>query len=165
MTRADPKRLLTLDDVADRLHKSRRWLVDWLREHPYYVKVGRTKLFREADIENIQVSLATKYPSPDIIAATNKLPGAMGRPKPQHPGFIYFIESGGFIKIGYSKKWEKRVLSLKSANPQKIDVLLVIEGTREREGDLHARFQESRIRGEWYQPTQALLDYIDELTP
>src|SRR6266542_1260226 len=52
---------LTLDDAASRLHKSRRWLQDWLRDHPadrngepYYAPLGRTKTFEERDIQRIR---------------------------------------------------------------------------------------------------------------
>jgi len=39
-----------LDQAARRLHKSRRWLQDFIRDHPYYRLAGRTKLFTELDI-------------------------------------------------------------------------------------------------------------------
>ena len=52
--------LLTIDQVADQLHKSRRWLRDWLREHPedapgrtLYRLAGRTKLFTEQQLNYI----------------------------------------------------------------------------------------------------------------
>jgi hypothetical protein len=83
--------------------------------------------------------------------------------QPPHPGFVYFIESGGFIKIGWSADWHARVRSLRTANPNPIDVLLVIKGSRQDEGDLHARFQACRAHGEWYTPTRELLDHIDLL--
>ncbi len=55
---------LTIDDVARRLHKSRRWLQDWLRNHPFdrngepfYTPLGRTKTFDERDIQRIRATL------------------------------------------------------------------------------------------------------------
>ena len=51
---------LTMDQAAARLHKSRRWLQDWLRDHPtdrygepFYVRLGRTKIFDENDVGRI----------------------------------------------------------------------------------------------------------------
>src|SRR5690242_1819861 len=53
MTRAipfTPGPVYTMDAAAERLHKSRRWLQDWLRDHPvdslgqpFYSPLGRTK--------------------------------------------------------------------------------------------------------------------------
>jgi len=50
-----------MDEVAKRLHKSRRWLQDFIRVHPYYRLAGRTKLFTENDI--ICLIKALPYPS------------------------------------------------------------------------------------------------------
>jgi hypothetical protein len=53
-------RTLTLIEAAAELHKSKRWFQDWLAKHPvdaygkpFYSKLGRTKIFREADIARI----------------------------------------------------------------------------------------------------------------
>ncbi|MBN8975368.1 MAG: helix-turn-helix domain-containing protein [Rhizobiales bacterium] len=49
-----------MDEAAKALRKSRRWLHDWLAKNPvdaagrpFCSKLGRTRLFREADIERI----------------------------------------------------------------------------------------------------------------
>jgi hypothetical protein len=47
--RAAP-RLLTLPEVAGRLHKSPRWMQDFLRNNPFGRMAGRTRLFTEADV-------------------------------------------------------------------------------------------------------------------
>src|SRR5215831_4847341 len=56
--------LLTIEDVSERLHKSPRWLHDFLRHNPsdrrgrpFYRCAGRTKLFTEADILRILEAL------------------------------------------------------------------------------------------------------------
>ena len=52
--------LLTMAGAAEVLHKSRRWLQDWLRSNPadrygvpFYSPLGRAKLFSDADITRI----------------------------------------------------------------------------------------------------------------
>src|SRR6516225_6167665 len=42
--------LFTVDDVAQRLHKSRRWLQTFLRDRPIGRLAGRTRLFTECDV-------------------------------------------------------------------------------------------------------------------
>ncbi len=39
----------TLDQVAAAFHVSRRTMQDIIKEHPYYRRAGRRKLFSEAD--------------------------------------------------------------------------------------------------------------------
>src|SRR5215470_8683489 len=54
---------LTLSDVAARLHKSRRWVQDFLRTHPYYRLAGRTKLFTESDVLRLYEAMPSPCPS------------------------------------------------------------------------------------------------------
>ena len=42
--------LFTVDDVAQRLHKSRRWLQNFLRGRPIGRLAGRTRLFTDSDV-------------------------------------------------------------------------------------------------------------------
>ena len=50
----------TLDEAGARLHKSRRWLQDWLGDHPadrfgnpFFAQLGRTKVFTDDDLNRI----------------------------------------------------------------------------------------------------------------
>jgi Helix-turn-helix domain len=52
-----PEVLVTVAEVAARLHKSKRWLQEFLREKPFGRSAGRTRLFTEEDIAAIIDSL------------------------------------------------------------------------------------------------------------
>jgi hypothetical protein len=45
--------LFSLAEVAERLHKSPRWMQEFLRDKPFGRMAGRTRLFTEADIAAI----------------------------------------------------------------------------------------------------------------
>lgn len=81
---------------------------------------------------------------------------------------IYFVQcNAGPIKIGYveGRKPEdvvKRVGSLQTGNPYELKLLGVMEGKTGTEKSLHVRFQDIRIRGEWFQPDPALMTLIQE---
>src|SRR5215469_10020617 len=49
-----------MEEAAERLHKSRRWLQDWLRDHPtdslgkpFYAQLGRTKVLTDESLNRI----------------------------------------------------------------------------------------------------------------
>jgi hypothetical protein len=57
-------RALTLNEAAETLRKTPRWLREWLRKHPadkvgepYFTPVGRDKIFHQADICRIELAL------------------------------------------------------------------------------------------------------------
>jgi hypothetical protein len=56
--------VLTLGDVAKRLHKSPRWLRDYLRGRSIGKMAGRTPIFVEADVAAIFESLPSPNPLP-----------------------------------------------------------------------------------------------------
>jgi len=78
-------------------------------------------------------------------------------------GFVYFIRSGKThaIKIGFTAgQVEKRLYSLQTAHPFKLELLATLPGTLEHEKSLHERFASFRLEGEWFQPHPDLLAFI-----
>lgn len=68
---------------------------------------------------------------------------------------VYFIQQGndGPIKIGYAADVEKRLATLQVGNPTPLNLLGVHKGTMKTEKELHKRFAEHRLSGEWFVPT------------
>lgn len=63
---------------------------------------------------------------------------------------IYFIRSGKYVKIGYSKNPKKRLDELQTGNPEKLKLIAVMQGNLQTEKSLHDLYSNKRIRGEWF---------------
>jgi hypothetical protein len=79
--------------------------------------------------------------------------------------YIYFIQQGedGPIKVGYSTSPKERLKALQTASPYALHLFKVVEGNEEMEKQIHSRFAEVQLQGEWFQPTESLLAYIEAL--
>ena len=76
---------------------------------------------------------------------------------------VYFIQSGheGPIKIGHtSGEVAARVDNLQTGNPNRLHVLLEIDGGLRKELDLHNTFAAFRFRNEWFYPAHEILAFI-----
>lgn len=76
-------------------------------------------------------------------------------------GRVYFAQrsDNGRIKIGFSRNnATKRVASLSS--DVDTNIILTIPGTLKSERALHKRFEEYRVRGEWFDPGDELMKFI-----
>ena len=75
---------------------------------------------------------------------------------------VYFIQSeAGPIKIGYTEQHPyKRMKALQTSVSEKLTLLSYIDGDKNVEKNLHVKFSPDRIRGEWFNPSNALLDFI-----
>lgn len=81
----------------------------------------------------------------------------------KRPSFVYFIECGDYIKIGYATSIRTRLASLAVATPYPLKVLATVDGDRHTEFALHTRFADAFHRGEWFRKTPELLVFIDQI--
>lgn len=71
----------------------------------------------------------------------------------------YFIQAAsGPVKIGKAKNVSMRLDALACSSFETLSILGVLDGDNEKR--LHRRFKKSRLRGEWFQPSRALLAFI-----
>ena len=65
---------------------------------------------------------------------------------------IYIVESGGLCKIGISNDFSKRLISLRTGNPNEIKVIDVIKHSEARlvENKAHEILRDKRRSGEWF---------------
>ena len=78
---------------------------------------------------------------------------------------VYFISDGEYIKIGYTKrKPDNRLKQLNTGNNKKLYLLGYIQGDKKKEKELHLKFNKYRIRqnGEWFLPSDELIEYINQ---
>lgn len=77
-------------------------------------------------------------------------------------GFVYFVQGAttGAIKIGFTVNPKQRVASLQSSAPEPLCLLGSVPGDENLERVIHSAFAESRLRGEWFRPSWALLEFI-----
>lgn len=75
-------------------------------------------------------------------------------------GWIYFVESGDRIKIGYSSSLTRRMKNIKHGSPFPTELLLYIDGSMADEKALHKRFAKARLNGEWFAKSSELMKFI-----
>src|SRR5262245_60539975 len=68
-----PRQLHTLREVASILRKSPRWLQDFIRDHPYYRRAGRTPLFTDEDINRLIEALPCPGSSSPRVPARRRI--------------------------------------------------------------------------------------------
>ena len=80
---------------------------------------------------------------------------------------IYFIQNTEtkHIKIGYSDNVRNRLSSLQTTSPHELAILTICEGGIEVEKELHDKFNNYYVRGEWFNPSEELISYINEFPP
>lgn len=78
------------------------------------------------------------------------------------PVYTYFIRQVGsdFVKIGKSADPFKRLAALQTSNPNRLELIGVIEG--DREGGLHFEFRRQNVVGEWFTYTGSFRAFIEE---
>lgn len=77
---------------------------------------------------------------------------------------IYFIQSpDGAIKIGTSIRLTERIKQIAvdaNIEVKSLLVLAVMNGAYAEEQAIHAKFEEYRIRGEWFKPNPELTSFM-----
>lgn len=81
-------------------------------------------------------------------------------------GVIYFLlsEIHNAVKIGFTcSNIEERLKDYRNHSPYEYDLLKTIKGTMFQEKQLHKRFVRYKIRGEWFNYSDELKEFIEEI--
>jgi hypothetical protein len=80
------------------------------------------------------------------------------------PGFVYLIGHERAVKIGWSAKHPARgrLSQLQAGHDQRLELLGLIEGTISTERELHKRFSDRWLSGEWFERHEDILAHFRE---
>jgi hypothetical protein len=82
-------------------------------------------------------------------------------PDPPRQGWVYFIEAGGYIKIGFTGSVPSRLAQIETATPFVLTLLRQEPGTLETEMAFHKRFGALHVKGEWFRFEGELREYLE----
>jgi hypothetical protein len=88
---------------------------------------------------------------------------------PDHPGWVYLVAERGhtalddFVKVGWTghERAEARLADFQVGNPRPLVMVAKFVGTKDDEANLHDEFHHTRVIGEWFRCTPALLRHFD----
>lgn len=108
--------------------------------------------------------------STTVITPGNRELSLDGKKLTHEIHFIYFIlnQDSNAIKIGHAKNIDRRMKSLQTSSPAKLELLKLIpvQGRMEAkklELSLHQKFSDIRLTGEWFKAEPILVQYINHL--
>lgn len=78
----------------------------------------------------------------------------------KRPQKVYFIGNGGKVKIGISISPQARLKEMEVSNHGELKLLATLPGGRKRERELHRRFMQYHIRGEWFELVTPIKKFI-----
>lgn len=85
-------------------------------------------------------------------------------PEPYQEGpHIYFLRGHGHVKVGTTRKPDKRITEIQVSSPVPLDVMLVVPGDVILERRIHRRFRHLRRHGEWFKAAPEFLSFVNEL--
>jgi hypothetical protein len=64
------------------------------------------------------------------------------------------------VKIGHSRDVQARIRTLTVGNPDELQVVLILEGSKTQEYEIHGRFKSLRLRGEWFEFAEELRCFV-----
>lgn len=86
--------------------------------------------------------------------------------RPEH---VYLIGSpdSPLVKIGWSDNPERRLRDLQAGSPVPLQLLAVFDGGHVIEAELHCRFADRRMHGEWFDlgpdPVEAVRPFVTQV--
>lgn len=138
-------------DVLRMLEHVKQGHADWLRSHNLK---GRT-------LRRAGSPFSHAYDDLEAWLAQNS-PARKPRSK---SGFVYFItqaEHPAAVKIGFAVDVNDRLGTLQTSSHVDLTILASFPGTVATEKQLHRKFADDRLRGEWFRMSEPIRQFIEE---
>lgn len=131
-------------NVADRLKA---------REAAERAEKTRRRLAIKEERARRPLLTAVDYPLP-IVGGSDGVRG----------GYVYFLDGGDVVKIGWSINPANRICELQTAHGSPLKLVAFFHGASiAAERETHARFKRYRRNGEWFQWSDAIYAHVLEL--
>lgn len=95
-----------------------------------------------------------------VLAAGNTSSPVKPRTFEKGAGYVYFLVSGAYVKIGFTTKPAGRLSALSTGLGAGVQAFVLVPGSRSMESDLHREFAGDRVRAEWFKATTKLMQRI-----
>lgn len=136
------------------------WGIDFANETPQWELSKGAAFLRACDV-GIFSGAAVEVDEP------------VRREEPPEPDFseyagdsyVYFLQakSLGHIKIGTTTNMQRRFSEIKTGCPDELVLLGITKGDANIERQIHEKFADSRVRGEWFAPSDDLASFIERV--
>jgi hypothetical protein len=140
----DARRFMTVDDVSAALSIPRRKVMA-LPVTRY--DVGRSPIFARKDLED--------------AGLIERGPIALGPPPVL--SWVYFVTYADKVKIGTARSVKKRFAELQCGSPVILRLAGQMPGDNRDERELHERWNEYRLHGEWFRLNPEIRKFIRDL--
>lgn len=148
---------------------------NWRADSPLYEgqSVGPFHIWRDRDgygygVHTVKERVAFADTKDEAIALMHQL-AERHHVRTLADNICYFIGSQtGPIKIGWTRDVKKRLRTLQTGHPFKLEILATTTGGEIAEARYHVKFADYRLKGEWFTPCQAIRSEIrrlNKLTP
>lgn len=81
-------------------------------------------------------------------------------------GYVYAITDGEAVKIGWSARHPAspggRLTQLQTAHAKELHLVGAVLAPQQHEAELHAKFSEHRLRGEWFRYVSEIVEHFDK---
>ena len=75
--------------------------------------------------------------------------------------YLIVCEETQTCKIGYSQDAQSRLVQLQTSNPFKLKLKAVISGDAKLEKEIHNKFKEFKLRGEWFEYNSIIKGFFE----